>query len=597
MTEKKTITLEHALYLLAFCLALAFRLIALGALPFNETEADWAWQAYQVSQAQPIQIGSQPAYVLLTSVLFFFFTSSEALARALPALAGSMVVVLPFVLKEKLGQKAALVAAFGLALDPMMVAVSRQAGSPMLAIGFAVLAFAAWKLAKPGTAGVFAALFLLSGQPAVFGVLSIAVVLLLIVVSGSKQTSLEISPPDRKSFLIAAGVTLLAVGTLGMRYPLGLSAMVQAVPDYFSGWIIARGFWGQVPWLQVFLAIPIYQPLALLFGVIALLQKKSWDHSTKRFICVFVIVFFVLIILNPSRLVSDLVWALLPLWLLVGPVLAPYLSLNENQFKNIVWAQAVIILVLLSFWWANIVKISRIYFVNIPQNFKLNQLATLDYSTKEYLSRMVVVVVVPFVIVVMVTVVLTAWSKRTALSGAVWGAGGFVALYTIGVLFGINDLRPQQANELWNPVMASGYADDLRDALAELSEPSTGTRFELETVYQVDSPLLHWQLRDMPNARYAPVLSAADSPAVIINTTLTPDELERPSAYRGEKIALQLYRSWGDRAFPLDFDRWFIYREAPLEKQWVVLWAREDIFVGYQELPDEIDLEVVEPVD
>ncbi|MEN8240752.1 MAG: hypothetical protein ABFS17_02430 [Chloroflexota bacterium] len=593
MLEKKTITLESVLYFLAFGLALAFRLIGLDGLPFNEAEAGWAWQAFQVSEGTPVQIGSQPAYVLLTSVFFSLFNSSEALARLLPALAGSAVVLLPFVLRDKIGQTAALAAAFGLALDPLLVAISRQAGSSMLALGFAVLAFASWKLAKPGVLGIFSALFLLSGQNALLAIFSVFIALLFLTINGDRPR-LEIDPAARKSFLVAGGITLLLVGTLGMRYPLGLSAMLQAVPDYFSGWIAAPGFWGQVPFVQALLALPIYQPLALFFGGIAIIQRKTWQRQTTRHAAVLVFTILLLTLLNPSRQVSDLIWVLLPLWLLAGLALAPFLSQKGDQFSKVVWAQAMISMLLLTFWWANVIRISRIYFVNIPQGFKLIDLPTLDLGTKDYLSRMIVVVIVPLAIMLMTVVVVTAWSKRTALRGAVFGVGGFVGIYLIVTLFGINDLRPQQANELWSPVMASGYADDLQAALAELSEPSTGTRFDIETVYQVDSPLLHWQLRNMPNARYAPVLLSTDSPAVIINTTFDMDELGRPNAYRGEKIALQLYRNWGDRALPLDFDRWFIYREAPLEKQWVVVWAREDIFIGYQDTPDQIDPDAVE---
>ena len=564
---------------------------------FNEAEAGWAYQAYQVAQAEPVQIGSQPAYVLLTSSIFFFFSSSEAFARLLPALIGSMVVVLPFALKEKIGKQAALIAAFGLALDPLMVAVSRQAGSPMLAVGFAALAVAAWQLAKPAAVGIFAALFLLSGQTAVVAILSVCLVLVLLLVFGIKPTLVFGEQADNRTVLIAGGLTLLLVGSLGMRYPSGLSAMLQAVPDYFSGWMVAPGFWGQTPWLRAVLAFPIYQPLALLFGLIAIIQRKTWQQPTNRLLALVTIFLFALVISNPSRQISELTWVVVPIWLLAAQTLTGYLTPLKARFQTVILSQAITTLILLSFWWANLVKISRSFYINIPEGFRFRDFNSLDFGTRDYLGRMVVIVIIPFVIALMAAIVATYWSKLTALRGAVLGGGSFLFFYLIVVLFGINDLRPQQANELWNPALSLGYADDLRDALAELSEPMTGNRSDLEVVYQLDSPLLHWQLRDMPNARYLPELPPSESPAVIINTTYTLDELGRSSAYRGEKIALQLVRSWGGRAFPSDFDRWFIYREAPLEKQWVVLWAREDIFVGFQELPDEADTEGIEPVE
>lgn len=304
-----------------------------------------------------------------------------------------------------------------------------------------------------------------------------------------------------------------------------------------------------------------------------------------------------LVLVYPSREVSDLVWVLPLLWLLAGWSIAPHLRRAEEAQRLVVWGQALTILALLAFWWSNLVKAARTYFVNIPEGFRLVEFNTLDYATRVYLGRMAIVVIVPLVIALMAAIVIANWSKQTALQGALRGFGIFAIFYLVMVLFGISDLRPQQANELWNPPVSAGYADDLRAALAELSEPDTGNRNDLEVVYQLDMALLHWQLRDMPNARYAPVLGPEESPAVLINKLFSLEELGVPSGYRGEKIALQLSRSWGGTILPADFDRWFIYREGPIEKEWVVLWAREDLFVGFEYQETDSILESGEPAD
>jgi hypothetical protein len=422
------------------------------------------------------------------------------------------------------------------------------------------------------------------------------IALLLLIISGLRPAWMEETQLDVKPFLVGGALTLFVVGTLFMRYPQGLSAMLQAVPDYLSGWVVAAGFWGQVPLAQAAVALPIYQPLALVFGGFILLKKETWQHGTTRMIALLFLLLLTLILFYPARQSGDLVWALLPLWLLAGKGISPFIKTVAKENRLVVWGQGGAILVLLAFWWSNLVKMTGIYFVNIPVGFRLADFNTLDLGTKDYIGRMVVVVLVPLVIALLVAIVITNWNKQAGVHSAVWGLSLFGVFYLVLVLFGINDFRPQQANELWNPAVAPGYADDLSHALAELSEPVTGTRHELEVVYQIDMDLLHWQLREMPNARYAPILSTSDSPAVIINNSFSLDEMGRPVAYRGEKIALQLYRNWGENSLPLDFDRWFIYREAPVDKQWVVLWAREDIFVGFQDLPAEIDLDEGEPI-
>jgi 4-amino-4-deoxy-L-arabinose transferase-like glycosyltransferase len=584
MTEKKTFSLETAMYLFALVVALSIRLIGLGSVPFNETEASWAWQAYQVSKSEPVMIGSQPAYVMLTSLVFTLFSSSEALARMLPAIFGGMVVLLPYTFREEIGRKAALIAAFGLALDPVMAAVSRQVGSPMMAVGFTVLALFFWKQAKPGFSGVFAALVLLSGLPAVTLFLGLVVTISLLVVSGFRQGWGEGPSGGFKPFLICIGLTLFSLGTLWMREPQGLSAMMQALPDYLAGWRASSPTFRQVPSLQVLAALPLYQPIGLFFWFAAVMRTKTWEQHTKRFLALFGVVVLALIAAYPSRQSADLVWALPVIWLLTGVELAPLLKPIEKKDRVVVWGQAITILAMLSFWWVRIVSTTRIYFVNIPEGFRPRDFGTLDFATRDYLLSMVIFLVVPVAIGLLAVIVIASWSKQLALQGYLRGLGIFAIFYVVMVLFGIDDLRPQQANELWSPVMSAGYADDLRNALAELSEPSVGNRDELEVVYTLDLALLHWQLRDMPNAHYAAVLNPNETPAVIIEDLSSVEEMNASDNYRGEKIALQLSRSWGERVLPQDFDRWFIFREAPLEKQWIVLWAREDIFIGYQDI-------------
>ena len=124
MTEKKAITLEHALYLLALCLALAVRLIGLGALPFNETEASWAWQAYQVAHSEPVQIGSQPAYVLfyvLTMVVVAVHVS-HGFWSAFQTLGANHPKYMPLVTAASVGL--AVVIGVGFGFIPVYVALS-----------------------------------------------------------------------------------------------------------------------------------------------------------------------------------------------------------------------------------------------------------------------------------------------------------------------------------------------------------------------------------------------------------------------------------------------------------------------------------------
>jgi len=56
-----------------------------------------------VAQGAHPALGSQPAYILLTSIVFFFYGGgTDFLARLVPALVGSALVLVPFLFRDRL---------------------------------------------------------------------------------------------------------------------------------------------------------------------------------------------------------------------------------------------------------------------------------------------------------------------------------------------------------------------------------------------------------------------------------------------------------------------------------------------------------------
>src|SRR5512135_1605242 len=142
----RTFRRETLLYLLALVLGLALRLIALGSLPLTDNEARWALQALGVAQGARPVLGSQSAYTLLTAVFFIIYGgASNFLARLVPALAGSALVLAPALFRDRLKPRPAVILSFCLAFEPGLVALSRQAGSSILAVAFLLLAWGLWR--------------------------------------------------------------------------------------------------------------------------------------------------------------------------------------------------------------------------------------------------------------------------------------------------------------------------------------------------------------------------------------------------------------------------------------------------------------------
>jgi predicted membrane-bound mannosyltransferase len=102
------ITTEHLLYWLAFLLALGLRLFQLGAGPLSDVEAGWALQALGLAHGGAVVLGALPAYILLTSQLFSVFGDTNFMARFFPALAGSLIIWLPYFFRDRMGDSSCI---------------------------------------------------------------------------------------------------------------------------------------------------------------------------------------------------------------------------------------------------------------------------------------------------------------------------------------------------------------------------------------------------------------------------------------------------------------------------------------------------------
>lgn len=580
--------IEEGLYLLALGIALLMRFVILGRGYLAEHEAGFAWQAFQVAQGDQFRMLSHPAYVLGTGLLFYIFGSGEFAARLLPALAGSAVILYPYVLRSQIGRKAALIAAFGLAFDPILVAISRQAGSPVMALGFIALTLFFYQKRSMVAAGFFAGLALLSGESFVFGMLFVLLGWLFAKFIGGRSLAFSLEGDLRLRGVIGMAMALVIFGTLFMRYPEGLSAMFQAVPDYFSGWLGSDSAAAGAPVLQILAAIPIYQPAALLFGLPGLLGKRTYQQPVFIFLAGGLLGSLILALLDPARQVWMLVWVLVPLWLFAGKVLANFLTLPSLQDRILVAGETIFFLVLMLYWWFNLARMTRLQFVAIPPETGLFDFQALDPNSRVYIVRFIVLVFIPLLILLMTAIARYLWKGMAPLQGAVWGVGLFLLFYLMVVTWNFTAPPEDLAGELWMPGAAPGYPGEVLAAIEEASVQINGSQNGLELVYHIDSPVVHWLLRDFPNARFQPVELQNELPDVVLNSSIESGASNLLNQfYRGQQIPLMLEREWGGGALPHDFDRWLVYREAPVAKYWVVLWTRADAFPLYEAQPEE----------
>lgn len=559
----RRISVEHILYFAALALGIFVRLANLGRTPLSDFEADWALQAWQVAQgaAHSISLGPNPMYIFITALLFNILGSSETLARLAPALAGSTLVMLPWFFRQQLGRNAAVILAFGLAMDPGLVSQSRLAGSGMLAL-VALLFAVAMLLQRRWTAvGVLAGLAMLSGPAAIFGavLLTITVLVLLAIPGRIDLRRALLALPDaarlRTTGLAFAGTVLLG-GTFLFLQPSGLSAWLNAIPVYLSGWTaqIAQ------PALKLMILLATYQPLALVFGVIGVVRGLYKPHVI--FLGVWLLIALLLVLIYPARQSGDLVWLLLPLWALAAGELSEGLTMQDEP-RGIAYSQAGLILVLIGLMWLNLAGMAN---------------SLLD--TQAFYLRLAVMSGVLVLGGLTTVLVGMGWSWNLARWGATMGLAAGLGIYTLAGLSNAALLRSDERWSAWAPVPGAGDVELFMQTVEQLAVWRSGDPQSLDVLVAVDSPALRWSLRNHSQVQFASVAAAsAENPASVVITRQSEDAPSLTSSYRGQDFVWWSYPEWQGNA-PPDVLHWLAYRAQPWWQEKIILWARADLFPG-----------------
>jgi hypothetical protein len=576
-------------YILAFLLALFLRFVQLGALPLGDSEASWALQALGVARGARPLLGPQPAYIVLTGLSFFLFGPTNFLARFLPALAGSLLVLVVYLFRDRFKPVPGLLLAFFLALDPGLVALSRQAGSLMPALTFTLLAWALWYQRRPRLAGVTAGLALLAGPGFWAGALALGLAWAVhramerepggdrqaSKVAGARQRLVNIRFEEIRPALLFAGGTILLGGTLFFLSPAGLSAWVASLPDYLGGWFRPSG----VPASRLLLALVVYQPLAVLLGV-ASLVRGWWEKSPLRMqLSLWLLVALALSLLYPARQVGDLAWVVLPLWALAALELANHIRIDSNERRE-VSGVALLVVLLLIFSWLDYAGIA-LDPLN-PANLAPNGIQVGGTILFRNLppTRYLLLISVLLLLVVSVVMIALGWSLRTARLGSVWGLAVALGIYLLGVSWGATGLRTPDGWELWWSDARPVQARLLLTTVADLSDWSMGEpNAQPVTLLSVESPALQWLLRD----RAVQTLTALDpgqAPPIVISPQTEELGLEIP--YRGQDFIWRGAPSWGILT-GYDWMRWSVFRKLPNDSEIVIVWVRSDLFPDMRE--------------
>ena len=562
------LTVESGLYILLVILAGALRFWALGSQPLQEKEAGIALDVWRFYTGGAASIrGHSPLLFHGTTLLYVLFGASDYVARMLPALAGTLMVGLPYLLRPRLGRRGALLAAAFLAVSPSFLFFSRQlngdiiAAAACLALVAAVFAYAdqgrPWQLYTAAAALAFA--LLASGATyttlLVLGGLGVAT-----LVRARLAGEAESPPPAwfahrpgpqismRAIGVFAATVLLLSTGLLVNLHG------IQATLDLISLWIAQFQLVsvGQ-PWHYYLSLLVAYELPLLVFGLLGACYLSRRDVFFA-FLASWFAVSLLLYSMMGTRPASGLLQILLPLVLLAGRCTGDLLR-QLDRGEQWLWGKLTLI-------------------VSVPVVFHLViQMAAfgnpLNPGDPRHLALALLSIFFLICVVLVVGVLSVDW--RTSLL-----SGGLVVLLALASLavhssWRLNYHQPGNPREIIVEKPTSADVRHLARAVEDFSNQQERQRHSVSiTATGEEDPILAWYLRSFAHLRFAS--GALSDPTPVVITPLT--ESQYLEDYRGARFRLR--SSWQVGDLPAhDLVNWFLFRESlqPLAHRDVVMWV------------------------
>jgi uncharacterized protein (TIGR03663 family) len=287
-----SISIEAGLYLLLFMAALASRFSDLGSRPLAGNEAAVAIAAWQFLQGHGTAFMGPPFLFSTNLLLFFLGGPTDATVRLVPALVGSLLVLLPALMRRELGRTGAVIASFVLLFSPTCLFFARDSSGVEISVAAGlVAAIFLWRYFEGGSArllylgSVTAAAALTASSAGVFmlagGLVSALVLRWLFGRFEMEYTPEEAEVPDAgddpappgplsrrsewRNALLLFAESFLVIATALTTNRAGLAGSFATLTEW------AAGFQRPGPFYSPINLLPVYEPLSLVFGFAGLI--------------------------------------------------------------------------------------------------------------------------------------------------------------------------------------------------------------------------------------------------------------------------------------------------------------------------------------
>jgi hypothetical protein len=554
--KRNEITVSSVLIAGGILAGFLFRWINLGLLPLDNMESIIAMQAFQVAQGIATHWSGHPLYLLLTTILFNFLGSSNFLARFIPACAGTALLFVPLLFRDKLKTSVLVILIWLLAIEPSLVVASRTAGSQMISMTLILFTLAMIFQCRVKTSAVLLGLTCLGGAPVWFGLIILApafAIWVLITKSDREiwRKYLDILTP---AFWWTFVATIFIASTICLLIPVGVSTVVGSLVNFLSYWSADSS----ISIRLILLALPFYSPLILFAGIIGMIRSGKDETHVDLLFTLTALVGFLLILILPGRQSVMLIWVSVPLVFLAAEKIHDSLLVDGLDVKQTLLIAGFVVLILVFLW----------------QVF-----GTLNQGTMEMNSFLLYMGAGVVILLVCAILAILGWSIRVTGIGYAWGFSLMLVLFTLMSAWRSTGLATDLRKEFWNGGIDPTQVQLLKQTVEEISGRTRGVPDGLDIVsLGIIQPALDWELRNQKIYK-VDGLMPSESPALVITPITSQLALVEP--YRGQDFTVISKMAWD--AFTIqDWVKWIMIRRVPQTADIInILWVRGDLFPGY----------------
>lgn len=593
-----TLTVEGAAYGVIGLVAALIRFAQLGLRPLSDVEAVQALAAFRFTEGtlRSAPPGTLPALFTGNVVGFTLFGSGDAVARWLPAVAGVVLVFLPYLLRHRLGRGGSLAASFLLAISPTAVFGSRSADGVGLAAtcGLALAACLirfvdsrqpAWIYAGAAVLGLGLTtspiFFHFLASLALFGLLLFA----LDRFGGRSRgwTSLVVATTavQEDSPLLVQGAAILMASfglsaTTFVLHPAGIGH----VADLLGAWV--QSFGAELkgnPVVYPLLLLLRYELPSVLLSLVALVwlaaRDRNPDASTEYVGSTFPLIAFLtfwavtmlgLVLVAGHRPAGYTLFVVMPLALLGGWGVSQVASWFAEGVR---WRDVTLLagtaLALLVFFYLQVGA-----YAAASEATTVSVAGITLYARASYL----ILALVGCLLLIVLAVGVWTWRGADTALGSGWLVLVMVLILGgVQMMWRVNFAQASDPRELMLLTATDPDVRNLVDAIEDLSLQSAGARDNLAfTTDAATGPVVAWYLRHF--GEQIVVQDLGTPPETVAAVTLAAQDLPIGESFRGQGFSLRSHwLPWG--VWGQDLVRWWLFSEGsqPVLDEEVVLWV------------------------